>query len=256
MESTVLIKTFAILEALGGKQAPVALADLSEQVGLAKPTVHRILGDLVSLGYVERVEAGRYRLTHKLDRMLRGEDHRPLLEAAEPILQELAEDTGETVNLGVLRHDRVIYLRVIESTQALRRVCDQGTTDAFYCTALGRCLAAYQRNTTVDRLLRRVRIKQRTGKTITDPAELRQRLMDVRECGYAIERDENDLGVMCVGAPVFLGKAPCAAVSLSVPSARVTKKRQRELIERVRQAANQLTDTLNHAGINREEILV
>ena len=86
MESSVLVKAFLLLETLGREDEPVTLASLSEQVELAKPTVHRLMGNLISLGYVERVGTGRYQLTHKLRSLGSVKTHRPLLNTAEPIL--------------------------------------------------------------------------------------------------------------------------------------------------------------------------
>ncbi|MBB6442068.1 helix-turn-helix domain-containing protein, partial [Phycisphaera mikurensis] len=99
MESTVLVKAFGILETLAHEQKAMSLAELTEVLSLNKPTIHRILQDLIGLGYVERVGGGVYVLTHKLRRLSQDEGTARLIEVGEPLLAGLHEATEETTNL-------------------------------------------------------------------------------------------------------------------------------------------------------------
>ncbi|MFW6059764.1 MAG: IclR family transcriptional regulator [Phycisphaeraceae bacterium] len=243
MESTVLVKAFALLETLGAAKQPMGLAQLAQQCGLAKPTAHRVLGDLTRLGYVERVGTGIYKLSEKFYHLAAGRES-ALLAAAEPILVELQRRTQETVNLGVMRRDRVVYLRVLESSHPLRRVADDGSVDPVHSTALGRAILAHSDEATQQRALDAVPVEGRTPHTITDVAALRRVLQRARRDGFAEEVDENDVGVMCVAAPVFDGEDVCAAISISAPSARVDRQRRRELAEAVMSAAAGLGEQL------------
>jgi DNA-binding IclR family transcriptional regulator len=244
MESSVLVKTFLLLEALAREEEPVTLASLSEQLELAKPTVHRLMGNLISLGYVERIGTGRYQLTDKLRSLGAGRTHRQLLNTAEPILLDLHSKTGETVNLGELRRDQIIYLRVLESAHPLRRVIEAGEKHQALSTALGRAIIANLPPDEQDRFFDRVTVTAQTTETIADIKMLRGLIAQVNEMGYAFERDENELGVTCFGAPVFDGSEVVAAISMSVPSARVDDTNETGLIEATKQAAAKLSRAL------------
>src|SRR4051794_5659634 len=98
MESTLLVKAFAILEAAAGAPHGVALGELASQVGLSKPTAHRILKTLSALGYVERSGFGQYRHTAQIRRLLSGGDNDRILDASAPHLQRLHKKTKETIN--------------------------------------------------------------------------------------------------------------------------------------------------------------
>lgn len=246
MESTVLVKAFALLEELARSQGPKPLAELAQAAGLTKPTAHRVLASLVSLGYVERRDGGRYRVSDKLRQLSGGtQQPQPMVELARGPMTKLHELTGETVNLGVLRGDRVLYLLTMESAHPLRRVVASSETDPFHCTALGRAMVAYLPTEHQERLLRSARLERRTPATLTDRNELRKMLLQTRTRGHAIEENQTDIGVMCIAAPILAGEGEArravAAVSLSVPVARAAGLRRKMLIDSVCATAAQVT---------------
>jgi len=241
MESTVLVKAFKLLEAMSRGSVDHALGGLAQDLDMTKPTVHRILGCLVELGYVERREQGQYRLTGKLGQLTAPSQEMDLLNIAEPQLAKLNRDTGETSNLGVLRGPMIEYLRTIESNHPLRRVAESDGLDPFYCTALGRAIVANLPHATQESLLDQTVFEARTQQTITDPQKLRKLLIRVRREGYAVEQDETDIGVMCIGAPIMNGNQPVAAISVSVPSARADAKQKQLLIDAVVSTAKALS---------------
>lgn len=245
MESTLIVKTLALLEATAGHSDGRSLADLAAEVGLTKPTAHRILKTLVALGYMERGAGnGVYRQTGSARRLTGTSDDRRLVRAAEKPLKALHEQTGETVNLGVLRNGRVVYLTVLESPQMLRRTVNPSMTDPFACTALGRAIAAHLPAERQAYLLKHTVVERRTPHTTVEPAELAARLADAATAGYAVEENETDLGVMCVGAPVFDARGVAGAVSVSAPTVRVTAATRARLVAGVRTATDAISQTL------------
>ena len=221
VESSVLVKAFALVEALANAGGAGSLAELAAATGQAKPTAHRVVRSLVTLGYVEQLDSGSYRLTERLRQLTFGQDERELAAVAQPVLRQLQKRTGETVNLGVMRQNHIAYLTVIESNHPLRRVADAGIGDPLLTTALGRAIVSSLPDEAAERLLgSRVAIERRTPKTVTDPRELRKVVAQARRDGYAIERDQTDLGVTCFGAPVLRGGRVVGAISISAPSAR------------------------------------
>ena len=242
-----LVKAFSLIESLARDGGGATLAELALATGQAKPTTHRVLRSLMSMGYVEQSAEGEYRLTDKLRQFALGSSDRELASVAHPILRRLREETGETVNLGVLRRNIVMYLTVIESDHALRRVAgDMTEGDPVLTTALGRAIASQLPTEAIDRLLRSAPVPKRTPRTVTEPRKLRTILARAKRDGYVIERDQTDVGVTCFGAPIFRGGTVVAAISISAPSARANGS-ESAWIQAVRNAAHAVGKKLDKA---------
>lgn len=243
MESTSLTKALGLLEATAGHPDGRSLADLAAEVGMPKPTAHRILKTLTALGYLERPASGVYRQSPQVQRLVSDAAVRRLVDAAARPLRDLHAKTKETVNLGVLRHDRIIYLDVIECTLPLRRVATR-TSDPFHTTALGRAIAARLPADRRSRLLARARLERRTAATISDRRRLAAEIERAAKLGYAIEESETDVGVACIGAPVCAGDEVVAAISVSLPIARLETAGRKQLIDLVRTTARTISARL------------
>ena len=234
-EITSLGKAFLVLEVLATADGSLTLLEMVHELGLPKPTVHRILQELLELGYVSRLEKGVYQITPKLRRLASGSLEDRLKELAAPLLRELHEQTGETVNLGVLRGTQVRYLSVLESTHPLR---------PFYSTSLGRAITSQLTDEAWDALIARTRLVARTRETIIDLKQLRKIHEQTQADGYSVEQDQNDVGVTCIGAPLYEGTQIVAAISLSVPTARADAKALQQFIKAVVRTARQISQQL------------
>ena len=196
---------------------------------------------LVQLGYVRHRPGGFYQLTGRLGVVANGFGSSNLCHQAMPILQQLSQQTGETINLGVLKKARIAYLIVLESQHALRRFANAGETDPFYCTALGRVIVAHLPLRQQEQMPESTDLVPRTEHTVIDRDQLGKILEKVRQDGWAVEVDQNDLGVTCFSAPVFNGDQVLAAISLSLPTIRNDRNRQQELVKAVCLAAAEMT---------------
>ncbi len=245
MESTILVKAMWLLEATAGAPEGRSLAELAEELTLTKPTAHRILKVLTTLGYVEREEGGIYRQTGRLRRLITPPDSRPLLDAAAPILRQLHQATCETVNLGVLRLGRIHYLDVIESTYPLRRVAQRFSQDPLHCTALGRAILSQLPPEQRRFHLKSYSLEARTPKTVVDYDALLEIIDKAAHDGFAVESDQTDLGVTCIAAPVLHAHEYNAAISISLPTVRAGADEQHELIQAVCRAARELGNSLS-----------
>jgi DNA-binding IclR family transcriptional regulator len=242
MELSAIVKIFRLLEELASRESSVPLNVLARASGIPKPTAHRVLRQMCSIGYVEREAGGSYRLTSKIGYLSGPPAERQLLAASESILEELHRQLDETVNLAVLRNLDVVYLRVLETRQSLRRVVEANCVDPFHCTALGRAIVAHLPQDEVNYLLAQKKdLEKLTTETVNDPLRLREILDDVRRLGYAVERDETDIGVTCIGAPIFRNDRVIGAVSLSAPSARLRGGLENKAISAVKHTAAAMT---------------
>jgi DNA-binding IclR family transcriptional regulator len=247
MESSSLTKALGLLEATAGHPEGRTLGDLAAELGMPKPTAHRILKALTALGYLERPQAGVYRQSTQVKRLVSDAAARRLIDAASRQVRLLHSRTKERVNLGMLRHDRIRYLEVLESSLPLRCIATHGSSP-FHTTALGRAIAAYLPAEKRRSLLSRARMERRTSATIVDRRRLLEMLEQVAKQGYAIEIDETDVGVMCIAAPVFAGDVVAGAISISLPTARAAAGNRATLVKLAQQAAAATSARLSKAA--------
>jgi len=217
----VLIKAFAVLESMAAIGAPAPLRDIAAAADLPKGTLFRILQTLLGLGYVgQNPDDGFYHLTSRLSFLGRNARHEDLKLLVSPHLRALSERFNETVNLGVLEGTHVYYLTVLEARRNLSWKVETGSRDVYYATALGRAIAGHLPAPAREALLAQTVLRSRTVHTVMTHEGLRAILADVAASGIASDAEENDEGVVCVGAPVFLDGEVVAAISMSVPVSR------------------------------------
>jgi IclR family KDG regulon transcriptional repressor len=176
-------KTLGLLEALA-RHEELGVTDLAGRAGMHKSTAYRFLNTLKELGYVRQNSSNdRYSLTLKLFELgscVLG--RMELWEQAHPVMEQLAEQTRETVHLAVLDEGRPVYLGKFESTQALRVSMSSriGQSAPVYCTGIGKLLLAHAPPELVERILEREQLRRFTPHTITDRALLARELEKIR----------------------------------------------------------------------------
>lgn len=227
----------------------MGVTDLAKKLGLGKSSVYRLLATLARRGYVEKnPESDRYQLTYRLFAVgSPAADRFGLREVAQPVMQRLATETGETVNLGVLDGTRVVNLRKVESRHLLRiHLAVVGGAPA-HATALGKVLLAALEAAEVARRLHGRRLERLTPRTIGDRRSLGAALARVREQGFAIDDEECSLGLRCVAAPILDHRGSVvAALSISGPSPRLPNPLLSRLAESVRSAAREISQRLGY----------
>ena len=218
-----LVRAVAVLEMLGESDMPMSLAEISQRMQIHKSTVHRSLMVLERITLIERTLDNRFRLGMKLyelgNRALKQIDLRARIR---PYLHRLSTQLGETVHLAVLQKTEVVYL---EKCEPNRRICmssKMGSTNPVYCTSLGKAMLAYLPEEAAGEIIQKIQFVRFTPKTICSREELVRVLDRVRKRGFAVDDEEIEMGVRCVGAPIFDDHdVPVAALSMSGPTARV-----------------------------------
>ncbi len=238
----VVVSTFRLLDRLSSHTS-ASLHELSTSTGIPKSTVFRLLATLQHLDIVKRDEPTKaYRLTAKSPGQALGLPSTELLRrAALPFMLELRNEFGETVNLGHLQHDRVVYIEVVPSEFALRLSERPGASVEAYCTALGRCILAFSPDGFADSILGKKMLPRLTPHTLVDPKLIRKELERIRTEGYAIETEEGALHATCLGAPI-LDEANLAigALSVSGPTHRFAPLENAKLLKALRRAAREI----------------
>lgn len=231
-ETSSMDKIFGLLEFLAGELQPASLQTITEAVKLSKPTAYRLLQSLQQLGYVTRPPNSRdYQIGPRAARLAAADSYAELKSIARPILRRLHEALNETVNLGVLSGGQVVYLDILETTQSLRFIVTPGQSDPFYCTALGRAIAAQWDEEQLERMLAKIHLQAFTPQTVKSLPELRRRIAKARETGIAEETGESVAGVCCMASSLASLGFPQAAISIAVPVQRLTPHRKALLAE-------------------------
>ena len=241
-EIAVLQKAMDLLELLQSEEEPKSLEELVEASGLAKSTAHRLLANLLRRGYVEKTRNGRYVLGLTLLALGAAVRRRQSLrDVAHPVMERVRDLLGETVNLGKLRGDSVVYLETVESQQSIRVISSLGIADPVYATAMGKAILAWM--PAAERPAIR-KWKRLTAGTVNTLAELTADLEKTRAQGYAIDDEESMEGGRCVGVPILQGGRPVAGLSISGPSSRIRKDKIREVAAVLTKAAREIADRI------------
>lgn len=227
-----------LLSAFRAGEADVGLAELSRRSRVSKPTALRLLRELADRSMVERTPGG-YRLGLGLFEL--GQTvprQRDLQESAAPVLADLHRATGETVHLAVADGADVVYLQKLAAPGSPAIPSRLGGRMPAHCTGVGQVLLAFGPATLLDAVLA-TGLPRCTPRSVTAPGLLRERLVRIRERGWAEEHEESGPGVACVAAPV-LGRdgVAVAAVSITGWSTRFVPAR---VVPAVRTAALGLT---------------
>lgn len=222
-----------------------SLVELSVQTGLNKSTLLRLLGPLKDSGLAEQRTDGRYRVGVGAVRLggayLSGFD---LREAAKPILERLALETGETIHLLVYSQGEMTYIEKIAGPSSIQMASRVGDRVPAYCTASGKVFLAYLPPSNAEEVIA-AGMPPRTPNTITDRESLLSELALIRQQGYGVDDIENEPDIRCVSTPVFDHNGDIvAAVSTSGPAARVQGDLVGELALLLRAGADELSQQM------------
>ncbi len=199
---SVLARGLRLLDAFGTGDTALTLTELAERTGLPKPTAYRLLNQLVAWGGLER-DGSAYRIGMKL--FVLGQRvplQRRLRDAALPYLEDLYEATHENIHLSVLDGTASLFLEKVSGRDSMPIGSRVGVRMPAYCTATGKVLLAFSSAEQLRRVVDAGLVRH-TPRTIVLPDLLRLDLARTLERGYGINREEAEVGVSAVAAPVF-----------------------------------------------------
>lgn len=230
------------------------VTELADALGLHKSTALRLLLTLERCGYVEQDEVTRgFRLRWKLFELgsallMRGD----LVREARPVLERLAQTTGEVVHLSVLDDGEVVYVDKVDTPATIRMYSRVGRKSPVHCTGVGKAILAFLSPAEVDRIVATKGLRKYTERTLTRREDLEADLARIRETGVAFDDEEHEVGIRCVAAPIrnHLGQA-VASLSVAGPAFRMTEERQRALADPVSRLSRTISERL---GFNPEAV--
>jgi IclR family transcriptional regulator, KDG regulon repressor len=236
-----LERALFVLDTLAA-EPDLTLTDILARVGATKGTVFRHLKVLEQHGYVVAGPGKRYALGPRLMQLGHiAHEQLALPKVARVPMIGLRDRFNETVHLGVLIGDDVVHVESVPSTQPLKMAAALGERTWPHISALGKCLLAWSGE---ERLAKVVAhgLPRMTERTLVELEPLAGNLRDVRTHGYAIDDEESNIGLRCVGAPVHDAEGSViAAMSVSGPTERITQQRVPEIAAAVVAAAREVS---------------
>lgn len=238
-------RVIAVLTELAEHPLGVTLDELAGTLRSSKPTVHRALATLRRAGLADMTGRGVYVLGDEYLRLaFRNLDGRPETARIQPLLEQLAADFGETAHYAVLSGRDIVYRAKMDPPQgAVRLTSVIGGRNPAYRTAVGKALLSAQL-TDLPQLtdwLGDAPLERKTPNTITTAQSLLVELEATRRRGYAVDDQENEVGVNCVAVPVHLdgSAAPAGAISVSAVSFRTPLQTLVEAVPDIRDTIQQ-----------------
>jgi IclR family acetate operon transcriptional repressor len=241
-----LDRAMALLGALAQGDG-MTLTELAERAAIPVSTAYRMLLTLQRRGLVEFEQSTQlwgvgvetFRIGSAFLR------RRKLVDRGRDAMQVLVAETGETANLAVAEEDGVVFVSQVETHEAIRAFFRPGTRALFHASGVGKAILAHRAPAQVAASLKRTGLPRFTEHTLTTLESLLADLVQVKARGFAVDDEERNLGMRCVGAPIFdeHGEA-VAGLSISGPTVRVTKEAVERLGPLVRDAAARVTHAI------------
>lgn len=253
--STAVERTLAILEAIAQRDG-MTNSQISRKLGIPKSSASYILRTLERRGYVRRDRgSGEYKIgLHVLSLsrgVLRGLD---LREAAAPILRKLVERSHLTAHLAILDQEEMVYIDKVEAPGFIKMDTWVGRRMLVHSTGVGKALVAFAPEAERDRLIKEHGLKKQTPKTLAVRSRLLQELEKIRAHGYAVDDEENSVGVRCVAAPIFdaQGKVQ-ASIGVTGTTQQVHKADLPRIAELVKEAARKISQQFDYRSPARRD---
>jgi DNA-binding IclR family transcriptional regulator len=249
--STAVERTLLILEAVAQREGGMTNADFSRKLKIPKSSASYILRTLEQRGYLRRdKEDGRYRMGMRVLTLSRGAlSSLDIREVALPIMRHLVEQVHITTHLAILDHGEAIYVEKVEAKSFIKMDTWIGRRMAVHTTGVGKAILAFLDPKEQEDIMRQRGLAKLTPLSITSGPKLLKEFERVRQAGYAVDDEENSLGVRCVGAPIFnaQGKVEASVASTGtindVPRAGVAR-----LAEMVKEAGRRISHQIGYHG--------
>ncbi|HXV79606.1 MAG TPA: IclR family transcriptional regulator [Candidatus Binatia bacterium] len=248
----VIDRAVQLLDCFGFERSELSVSEIASRTRLHKSTVHRILMALEYNDVIRQNQvSGDYYLGMKLFKLGNQAAARiDLRNIAKPYLIRLMEQTQETVHLAILDDDQVLYLEKVEGAHALRMPSRVGRRIPTFCTSLGKAMLSCLTEPDIRRILKTQRLQTHTGNTIRDIDRLESELKETRKRGYAVDNEEIELGLRCVGAAIRDHSGNMVgAISVAGPSARLKPENIPMLGKTVMKVASAISEELGYEDV-------
>lgn len=223
-----IMKAFTIIEVLD-EAGPLSIGGLSEILAMDKSTVHRIINTIKDIGYVtQNPETKKYSNSIKLFEIGQNVISKTgLFEAARPYIELLSAETGESINLGIVRGNKIVYVDKKEGNSTIKVSIKIGTSIPMHCTGMGKAVLSHMNSNERENIINQIEYVKYAKNTSLDKETLLKRLDDCLKQGYSFDNEEYVDDLISFGAPIFNHRGdPIAAISISFPKSRYNENNQ------------------------------
>jgi len=243
-------KAFKILSFVAANPQQMSLSEMSTALSINKTTLFRFMQTLQSLNLLEK-KNGTYVPGIRLFELGSKVPVKQLIVGkARPLLVKLTEDVNETVNLGELNNQKILYLDKFESKRSLQIQTSIGSYISLHCTALGKSALSSLPESERKSIISHLVLEKRTKNTISDPRKLISYIEEVKKRGYSLDIEEWEVGLHCVAVPLAIPELNfCGAISFAGPSVRFTWARMAELAEQLKETVTKIKQAINLGGV-------
>lgn len=243
-------RALSILEILANNSDGMGIKEISEEVSLHKSTVHRLLATLIEKNYVrQNKENSKYILTFKMFELSNiMTENISIIEVVRPYLKEIAKETGEVAHFVIREENDIVYIDKIIPNNTIRMSSRIGKRIPMFCTAVGKSMMAYMSEDEIREVLVNSEANfNENEKSSIDFEEYIKEIDKVRELGFALDKEENEFGIMCIGTSILNHKSEvCGAISISGPSSRLDEEKIRVYAKLIKDVALKISKEIGY----------
>jgi DNA-binding IclR family transcriptional regulator len=240
--NTSVEKAFNILDCFSTDTIELGVTEIAKLMHTNKSAVYRMLATMETLNVIQQnTENGKYRLGLKLFELgQKVSINKNFISKARPFMEELVKRAGETAHLAIYKNQKVYFLDKVVGRHNLQINSQIGTEKPLHCTGLGKVMLAFA-NHDYKNIIKNLDLESVTKNTITNKQKLITEVENIKNNGFALDLEENEIGLVCVAVPIFNTKGEfIAAISTSGPSARFNKNEIQTYTGDLKQTAEQL----------------
>lgn len=249
-----LEKAIAILELIATADKEYSITDIHKELDISKSTVFTTLNVLEAYDFVKKTDKGIYEIGFKLYQLgMMYISKIDIIKVARPHLEKLMRETGFTVHMGILDDGEILFVDKVEPDTFIKFSTFPGMRSAIHINGLGKAISAFLEDRKLEQIIASKGLGKYTPHTITDPLQFKESLKAVRENGYSIEDEEGEMGVRCIGAPLFNkdGKHVEAAISVTGITSELTYESFSKIGEVVASTARAISQEL---GLTEQKV--
>jgi IclR family KDG regulon transcriptional repressor len=243
-----VVNAFHIVEILSDDNGQ-GVGEIARILNISKTTTHRLLQSLIEVSLVRQdPDTQKYRLTYRLFELgAKAFGNSSLVQAANGPMTKLNDLTEETIHLGVLDSQSMVYLHKLDAKHTIVLASRVGKVAPLHCTALGKVLLAWRDRATINEIVHDLEYTVRTPRTIRSPEEFVEHLKKVKQDGYALDQEENEEGITCFAVPIFdYNEDTVAGLSISSPNFRLKSEQIPDLIESLKKCGLEISISLGY----------
>lgn len=243
-------RALVVLELLAGRE-PMRLMDIADELGMPRSSTSNLLRTMALRRFVEMTDDGRrYRIGSRMRELARASEREgDLVSLAQPLMDRLVEQTGETVQLAQLEAMEVVYLAISESPHPMKLVSEVGKRLFAHGTGVGKTLLAQLDEADAEARLRSVELARFTPATVVDVDDLLDEMRVIRDRGWGTDDEEYVLGCRCVAMPVQGPRGDTiAAMSVSIPTPRYDEEVGERALAALGEAVGELSRQLGYVA--------